>query len=328
MTDAKKPHVDGRKRKQPLTPDEQQALIEQHADKSDAPANWPSIEDAMTEHDHRNAPGAQLLDAVAAHISRYVAFPSEHALHAVTLWATHAHCLDAFESTPRLALVSPEKQSAKTRTLEVLEDLVPNPMHLANTTAAALFRQVAADRPTLLMDEADTYLGPHVAHHHEELRGFVNAGHRRGAKAYRCVGEPAKMRVESFPAFAALALAAIGDLPDTVTDRAVVLRMKRRRRDQHVEPYRARHARPPGEALRDRLAKWTTTIEGALAVHEPRLPEGVTDRPADVWESLLAIAELAGGWWPQTRPRRVCCTQRRPAERRHEPGPASSRRSA
>ena len=239
-----KPHVQPRKRAKSPTPDEQQALIEQHADKPDSPANWPSVEDAIRESEHRRSEGAQLLDAVTEHVGRYVAFPTEHALHAVVLWAVHADALDAFESTPRLALVSPEKQSAKTRTLEVLEDLVPNPMHLANTTAAALFRQVAADRPTLLMDEADTYLGPHVARQHEELRGFVNAGHRRGAQAYRCVGEPTKMRVEAFPAFAALALAAIGDLPDTVINRAVVVRMKRRRRDQHVEQYRARPRAP------------------------------------------------------------------------------------
>jgi hypothetical protein len=298
-------HLSKRARTRPASQAEIDALIARHADKPNSPANWPSVEDVMTDGDHRASTGALLLDAVAEHLGRYVAFPTEHALYAVALWVAHTHCIDAFESTPRLVLVSPEKQSGKTRTLEVLEDLVPKPMHLANTTAAALFRQVAADRPTLLMDEADTYLGPHVAKQHEELRAFVNAGHRRGAKAYRCVGEPAKMRVEAFPAYAALALAAIGDLPDTVTDRAVVVRMKRRRTDHDVEPYRARKARPLGKALQRRLATWTKSMAKSLRTYEPTMPEGITDRPADVWECLLGLADMAGGWWPK-RAREAC----------------------
>jgi len=53
--------------------------------------------------------------------------------------------------------------SGKTRTVEVLGLVVPNPMNVVNATSAALFRQVVSDRPTLLIDEADTYLGPAAA---------------------------------------------------------------------------------------------------------------------------------------------------------------------
>jgi hypothetical protein len=100
--------------------------------------------------------GADLLDQVTAMLARYVAFPSPAALVAVTLWTAHAHAVTAFESTPRLALLSAEKGSGKTRTLEVLELLVPRPMHAVSATAAALFRAVEAQQPTLLFDEADT----------------------------------------------------------------------------------------------------------------------------------------------------------------------------
>jgi len=248
---------------------------------------------------------ARLLDDLAEFIARFVAFPAPEHCDAVTLWAAHTHVLDAFESTPRLAVVSPEKQSGKTRTLEVLEVLVPNPMHVVNTTSAALFRQVTLDRPTLLMDEADTYLGPAAARQHEELRGFVNAGHRRGAKAYRCVGEPSKMRVESFPAFCALAIAAIGDLPDTVIDRAVVVRMRRRGPGEHVEPFRFRTTTPEGHALRGRIAAWAKHARKPLEAAEPPMPEGINDRPADVWEALLAISDLAGDEWSE-RARAAC----------------------
>jgi hypothetical protein len=126
----------------------------------------------------------------------------------------------------------------------------------------------------------------------------VNAGHRRGAVAYRCVGEGAKMVVKEFPAFAPVALAGIGDLPDTILDRAVVIRMKRRAPYEVISPFRHRQAAKAGEALRKRLEDWAGANEEALTAAEPTMPEGITDRPADVWEPLLAIADVAGGHWP------------------------------
>jgi 5S rRNA maturation endonuclease (ribonuclease M5) len=104
--------------------------------------------------------GAALLDQVADLLARYIAFPSPAARDAVALWAAHCHAVTAFESTARLALLSAEKGSGKTRTLEVLELLVPRPMHAVNATAAAVFRAVEAHQPTLLFDEADSYFGP------------------------------------------------------------------------------------------------------------------------------------------------------------------------
>jgi hypothetical protein len=241
---------------------------------------------------------AELLDQVAATLARYVAFPSPAALVAVTLWTAHAHAVTAFESTPRLALLSAEKGSGKTRTLEVLELLVPRPMHAVSATAAALFRAVEASQPTLLFDEADTYFGPMAKGNQEELRALVNAGHRKGAVAYRCYGDPNKMEVRAYPAFCAVALAGIGDLPPTILDRAVLVRMRRRAPDEQVEPFRRRKAAKDADDLRDALAKWTEAHRDQLDDAEPEMPPGLVDRPADVWEALLAVADLAGGAWP------------------------------
>ncbi|MGE5763269.1 MAG: DUF3631 domain-containing protein [Mycobacterium leprae] len=247
----------------------------------------------------------QLLAEVEAFLGRFVAFPSAAARVATTLWAAHTHVLDAFESTPRLAFLSPEPESGKTRALEVLELLTPHPMLSINTTPAALFRSIGSEpRPTVLFDECDTIFGP-KAKEHEEIRGLLNAGHRRSGVAYRCVGEGAKQEVVAFPAFAAVALAGLGDLPDTITGRSVVVGMRRRAADERVEPFRARAAAPVGHALRDRLAAWAQRVRIQLAGAWPTMPEGVTDRPADVWEPLLAVADAAGGEWP-VRGRAAC----------------------
>jgi hypothetical protein len=241
--------------------------------------------------------GADLLDQVQAFITQYVAFPA-HAAVAATLWAGHAHGLDYFESTPRIGFLAPEKACGKSRALEVLALLVPNPMDAVNCTPAALFRSVV-DHPTILYDEIDTVFGP-KAKDNEEVRGLLNAGHRRTGKAWRCVGEGTKQKVVAFPAYCAVAFAGIGLLPDTLMSRTIGIAMRRRLPDEKVEPFRIREAEEPGHELRDRLANWMTTSEGALNGAWPDMPEGVSDRDADVWESLLAVADAAAGHWPQT----------------------------
>jgi hypothetical protein len=241
--------------------------------------------------------GHAVLDDVAAFLSTYVVFPSLEARDAVALWAAHAHAPGAAESTPRLALLSAEKQSGKTRCLETLELLAPGAKHAANLSVAALFRLVADGGLTLLFDEVDVFFG-HQAKEHEELRGLLNAGHRKGAVAYRCVGDPSKMEVKAFPAYCPVALAGIGELPDTILDRAILVKMRRRAPGETVTPFRVREASGRGHQLRDDLARWAAAHRTALEDARPAMPEGITDRPADVWEPLLAVADTAGGDWP------------------------------
>jgi hypothetical protein len=251
------------------------------------------------------AEGARLLDDVAAFLATYVAFPSEHAKVATTLWSAHCHALDCFDSTPRWAGLSPEPGSGKTRTLEALELLVPNPMHALNASAPPLFRSIEKQRPVLLMDEVDGLFGRHGKDDDaKDVRALVNAGHRRGATIPRCVGPT--HNVEQFPVFCAVALAGLGDLPDTLMTRSVVVRMRRRAPGEYVRPFRYRDAKENGHALRDRLAAWTVNADELLRRY-PSMPSGVTDRPADVWEPLLAVADAAAGHWPDTA--RTACVE-------------------
>jgi hypothetical protein len=91
-------------------------------------------------------PPAQLLDDVHAFLGRFIIYPSKEAHDAQVLWIAHTHVMDAWESTPRLALLSPEPASGKTRALEVSELLVPNPVEAINVSPAYLFRKVGQRR--------------------------------------------------------------------------------------------------------------------------------------------------------------------------------------
>jgi uncharacterized protein DUF3631 len=252
--------------------------------------------------------GAALLDEVEAFHRRFNVFPTEAAYVAVALWDAHAHLLDCFDSTPRLAFLSPEPGSGKSRALEIVETLVPQPMTAVNASAAALFRSVSnpAGRPTILFDEIDTVFGP-KAGDNEELRGFLNAGHRRTGVTYRCIGDGGNQTVQAFPSYAGVAVAGLGNLPDTIMTRSVIIRMRRRALNERIEPFRARLHEAEGNKLRDRLAEWAEHARGFVMGAWPDMPDGVTDRPADVWEPLLAVADAAGGDWPE-RAREACVT--------------------
>lgn len=262
--------------------------------------DWP--EPDWPDEDGQTA-GARLLDDIETFVARFVVYPSHHARVAHVLWIVHAWLIDYWESTPRIAFLSPEPGSGKSRALEVTEPLVPRPVHAVNTTPAYLFRKVSDEdgRPTILYDEVDTVFGP-KAKDNEDIRGMLNAGHRKGATAGRCVMRGKVVETEELPAYCAVMLAGLDDLPDTIMSRAVIVRMRRRAPGEQVEPWRPRVNHPEAHALRDRLAAWATS--SAVAAHLagdfwPDIPESVTDRDADVWEALLAVADLAGGRWPQ-----------------------------
>jgi hypothetical protein len=256
--------------------------------------------DMFEAQQHGDIDGAAMLSDVEAFLRRFVAHPSDAALVAHVLWIAHTHVMGAWESTPRIAFLSPEPGSGKTRALEITELLVPRPVVAVNVTPAYLFRKVAdeAGKPTVLFDEIDTVFGP-KARDNEEIRGLLNAGHRRGAVAGRCVMRGKTVETEELPAYCAVAIAGLGDLPDTILTRSVVIRMRRRAPGEHVEPFRRRLFENEGVVLRERLAAWAHVAEDVLSTAWPEMPEGVNDRDADVWEPLLAIADAAGGHWPE-----------------------------
>jgi hypothetical protein len=243
---------------------------------------------------------SDLLDAVHKFVGKFVAYPSAAAHDAHVLWLAHTHLMEAWESTPRIAFLSPEPASGKTRALEISELLVPNAVEAINVTPAYLFRKVGDDeaKPTILYDEIATVFGP-KAKENEEIRGLLNAGHRRGAVAGRCVVRGKNVTTEEISAYCAVALAGLGWLPDTILTRAVIIRMRRRAPNETVIAFRRRVHAPEGDTLRRRLAAWAGKVVDALAAARPEMPPGIEDRNADVWEPLLAIADAIGGDWPE-----------------------------
>jgi hypothetical protein len=240
--------------------------------------------------------GDRLLLDVESFLVRFVIYPSAHTKVAHVLWIAHTHLMEVWDSTPRIAFLSPEPASGKSRALEVSELLVPSPVEAVNVTVAYLFRKVGDQGSTILFDEIDTIFGP-KAKENEDIRGLLNAGHRRGAVTGRCVVRGNAIETVEVPAYCALALAGLGWLPDTIMSRSVIVRMRRRKPNEKVTPFRRRTEVKAGHALRDRLAGWARSL-GTIDLDAIDMPAGVEDRNADVWEALFAVADKARGDWP------------------------------
>lgn len=237
------------------------------------------------------------LDLVENYLRRYVAYPSEHALVAHALWIAHTHMIDDCDCSPRLAFMSAEKESGKTRALEATEPLVPNPIMSISASPAAIVRRIAEGGCTLLYDEIDAVFGTVKAQEaNADLRSVLNGGYRRGAKVHRCVTGSKRITSEEMDAFAPVALAGLRELPDTLGSRAIIIRMRRRAPGEQVAPFRQRYVRDEAQPIFDALEEWCVMHAAALA--DPVMPEDLGDRQTDIWEPLIAIADLAGGDWP------------------------------
>ncbi len=233
-----------------------------------------------------------LLDEIAAVLRQYVVVEAA-AYDAITLWAAWTWVLDAFPVAPRLAIVSPAMRCGKTRLLEVIGALVARPLPSSNLTPSAVFRAIDAEHPTLLIDEADTFLRGN-----QELRGVLNSGHYKAqAFTIRSVATAEGDYVaKKFSTWAAIAIAAIGKLPPTLMDRAIVIPMKRKPRNIRIA--RPRLGRFEGaDSIRSRLARFALDCRATLAAANPATPGDLNDRAADNWTPLIAIAELASPEW-------------------------------
>ncbi len=235
--------------------------------------------------------GEDLLNELCAVIRRHVWLPPG-AAEGMALWCVHAHAHDAADISPILGITSPTPECGKTVAMTFLGAVVPRALPASNITAAAVFRTMDRYSPTLLIDEADTFLNDN-----DELRGVLNCGHaRRSASIVRTVGEdhePAR-----FSTWAPKAIAMIGKLPATLASRSVHVRLQRKTQGEDVMPLRL-HQLDELLPLRRKMARWALDHLEVLRLHEPYIPPGFGNRLADNWRPLLAIAEVVGGSWPE-----------------------------
>lgn len=234
-----------------------------------------------------------LMTDLIKEIKTYVVI-SEHDALAVALWAINTWCYGYFDRCPLLLINAPERECGKTQLLKVVEKLVFRPIETANITLAALFRLINNYKPTLLIDEADTFMEGK-----NEMVGVVNKGYERGGVVLRVESDGKQMHECAYLVHGPKALAGImleRHLPDATMSRGIQIPLKRKTKDDIVK--RLRSADPKVfESLRSRILRVVIDEKENLENGWSDMPDELSDRQQDNWEPLLAIANCFGSEW-------------------------------
>jgi putative DNA primase/helicase len=246
---------------------------------------WPDLVDAAT-----------VLEECSAKICRYVAVAQPHQLTAAVLWTAHAwlYDYDVPVHSPMLAMTSAEPNSGKSTLVNVVGRACPRLSLNIEITGPTLYRLVDAFRPTIVLDEADD-----LFNRKSDLKHIVNASWTRGAKIPRQVKIDGVWQTVFFDPFGPKAISLLGhNLPPQTRTRCIELRMLPKRPDEEVEEFNQLDD-PEFAILRRKFARLAADNATVLKDAKPIIPLGLINRAAANWKLLLAIAELAGGDWPQ-----------------------------
>lgn len=235
---------------------------------------------------------AQLLDEIVAIIRRFIVLEPEQA-DAAALWVAFTWFIDVVKVAPLIFINAPERECGKSQLLSVLFKLSRKALTAANMRSATLFRIAEKWHPSIMIDEADTFIKTD-----EEMSGLINAGHTRDSSfAWRLVGDDHQPK--SFNVWGAKALAGIAlekYLPDSTMSRGILIELRRKLPDEKVA--RLRHAEADlFGTIASKLARFADDYSQQVQQARPVLPEVLGDRAQDNWEPLYAIAGCAGAEW-------------------------------
>ena len=260
-----------------------------------------------------------LLTDIEATIKRHVVLP-DAAATALAVWVLHTYVYELRDTVAYVAIESPEKRCGKTTLLTVLGALANKPLIASNVTVGALFRAIDTCRPTLLIDEADTFLAGNTT-----MRGVINSGNtwrtayvlrmskskqsrdrlpavggaKEGEGATQNRNSPSSSSADSglkrYSCWCPKVIAMIGKAPDTIADRSIVVHMSRKLTSE----IRAPLAELNTENIKAKCARFALDKRHIVAQCAKIRGEGLNDRAADTFDPLYVIARLAGKEWDE-----------------------------
>jgi hypothetical protein len=236
-----------------------------------------------------------LLNDTKSFFEKYLVLTEEE-LDLMSVWTAHTFAIEAFDYTPYLAVTSATKGSGKTVILKCLCAVVYNPILAAQATKASILRTVNTGTPTFLFDEYDS-IDPELR---RTYRGMLNSGFERGLASLQCDTADKGHEVLDMDPFCPKAIAAIGDIESTISDRSVHIRaIKKLRTDIRAKFQVARNGEPhpEGGPLADRFKEWAVGATEALRTASVEVPSVLHNRAEDIWTPLLLIAQMAGYEW-------------------------------
>ena len=264
----------------------------------------------------------ELLTEIEATIKRHVIL-SDAAATALAVWVLHTYVFELRDTVAYVAIESPEKRCGKTTLLTVLGAMANKSLIASNVTVGALFRAIDTCQPTLLIDEADTFLAGNST-----MRGIINSGntwrtayvlrlsrakqqsgsgHGTGSEsgnpqsmvAASPVALPLQTATDSglkrYSCWCPKVVAMIGQVPDTIADRSIVVHMTRKLTSEICAPLAELN---PAD-IKAKCARFALDIGQNIAGSEKIRGKDLNDRAADTFDPLYVIARLAGRGWEE-----------------------------
>lgn len=242
--------------------------------------------------------GAALVRELSDTLRQYVVCEPEVA-DAAALWIAFTWFIDEVHIAPIANITAPLPNCGKSTLLDFMERFAFQPLKCDGISPAALFRSMDRWRPTLLIDEVDSFL-----HDNEDARGVLNSGHKRNGFIIRVVGEdhdPTR-----FSTWGAKALCGIGSIADTLASRSIPLELRRKLPHEEVSNIRFMDGETVPR-ITGQLCRLHDDIAGQVRNARPQPVVGLSNRAQDNWEPLLQIADTIGGEWPE-RARSIAIT--------------------
>ena len=235
------------------------------------------------------------LEMIANVLKEHVKFQSESEANVLALWIAMTYVMDHLEIAPFIWITSPEPMCGKSTVMRLLSVFCKSSQMASRITPAAVYRLIERDQPTLLIDEADRFLKGN-----NNLNGILNAGHAR-FEAKVIVNDPlsnGKHEPKEYPVWCAKAVAGIGDVEDTLSNRSIRISLRRKLITESVKPVRF-NLTQQHEQTRKALAEWASTFGPVTEDEMQPVLFGGSDRTIDNWLTISIIAERIQNGWPE-----------------------------
>jgi hypothetical protein len=154
-----------------------------------------------------------------------------------------------------------------------------------------LRRRIAADQPTLILDEWDSI--DHTVR--DACRNFLNTGFKKGGKFARMEGKEI-VEMSTFCPKAIIGRSTVKLAEPTLT-RCIPFTVHKAIANENLEKFREPH-RNEAESLRHQCEDWAQAFRSRGVLVSPCFPKSLDGRQRDISEPLLVIADTFDGDWP------------------------------
>lgn len=217
-----------------------------------------------------------------AYLSDYMSFDDSRVPLALVLWALATHIYESFDAFPYLVITAATKQAGKTRLSELLGFLSGNAKPSASIKPGALYQIIEDFKPTLIIDEAETFSTGDAG----DMRSILNAGYRKGQTVMRRQG----LQVMEYKVYCPKVFVLIGDVYDTLRDRSIVITL---RRGEPRKRFLYDAVKAEGQALGAEFSELLKIARARIETqYASEFAEFLTDRDEEIWRPLFSLCRI------------------------------------